>query len=499
MIAYFSPHPRLRQFIMGFSSIVIFDCKEDLTWYLNNIKITGDFETEFNRNYSDYKKVIKMIIESGPTISRHYDCLPEFEIEIRKIAFSVLGLAQVLRENEIKLVILPTVASHHLSSLILEFAARLVGAPQIFYALSLMSNRRFPVIQNNGIRDRVPLKYKISNYESARYISPSSQNFWRAPIISPAKRYSKTFGSLVAMVLMAKVRQTLNLKRRLSAILKIPFTYNKKISQVLMADVQILPIKRIGVGKEINLALEHWRAIKYYIRICNEHESFINANLSTRASDCNGSKFLAVAAHFQPEASTFPEGGEFHNFIDAVIKIRSLGVKTPIIYKEHPAMFYLGARYENKQFKSFRGGCARSIDYYKQLQHLGVYFVNKSFNLVDCERIIPITITGSIAIERSLLGLKTVAMGHPYFRGLPGLISLETAVSLLDSNDISCPDVSLSKKAQSFLSVMEDYVTFDYEALAEKFMDEDRISTLKIEYTRLIRSLERDFLTFPNF
>ena len=494
MIAYLSPHPRLRQFLMGFNSIVIFDCKEDLTWYLNNIKITSDFETEFNRNYSDYKKVIKMITESGPTISRHYDCLPEYEIEIRKIAFSVLGLAQVLRKNEIKLIIFPTVASHHLDSLILEFAARLVGAPQIFHALSLMSNRRFPVIQNNGIRDRVSLKYKISNYESAKNVPPSGKNSWRAPIISPAKRYSKTFGSLVAMLFLAKVRQNIgNLKDRVSAILEIPFTYNKKISQVLMAEMQIFPVKRIGVGKEINLALEHWRAINYYICVSKENESFINTYLSPRADNYNGPKFLAVAAHFQPEVSTFPEGGEFYNFIDVVMKIRSLGVKTPIIYKEHPAMFYLGARYEHKQFQSFRGGCARSIDYYKQLQHLGVYFVNKSFNLIDCERIIPITITGSIAIERSLLGLKTVVMGHPYFKGLPGLISLEAAVNLLDSTDTSCPNVSLSKKAQSFLTLMEDYVTFDYEALAEKFMDEDRISTLKIEYTSLIRSLERDF------
>lgn len=493
MIAYLAPHPILRDFFIDFNVIMVLDCKEDLSWKINNIDVTISLNSEFRFDYADFRKILQMISQSGPTISRHYDCLPEFELEIRKIAFSVLGLAQILKKNDIKLVIFPTVASHHLDSLILEFAARLIGIPQIFHALSLKSNRRFPVLQRQHISDRVPLNYRISNYQVVNGVSLSGEDSWKAPIISPARSYSKTFVTFVTMLLLGKTRNLVgSLKRRL--FLNLGGSLRPRIATQIdsVSDTNFTPIKRIAIGKEIELALKHWRAIRYYKSCTIQGESAFS-NTPT-PNESNRPKCFVIAAHFQPEVSTFPEGGEFYNFIDIVLKIRSIGVTEPIIYKEHPAMFYLGARYENKLFQSFRGGCARSIEYYRQLQSLGVLFVDSSFELIGNQQVIPITITGSIAIERSLIGLKTVAMGQPYFKGLPGLISLENAVKLLKDDYLITPDRSLAKRAENFLTKMESNVTLDFEALVDKSIDEKRLSVLKMEYTKLITFLSRDFL-----
>lgn len=495
MIAYLAPHHILRQFFIDFNGVMVFDCKEDLSWIINNIEVTSSLNSEFQFDYADFNEILQMISKSGPTISRHYDCLPEFELEIRKIAFSVLGLAQILKKNQIKLIIFPTVASHHLDSLILEFAARLMGIPQIFHALSLKSNRRFPVLQRQHISDRFPLNYRISNYQAPNEVPLSGEKSWKAPIISHARRYSKTFVTFVAMVLLGKTRNMVaSLKRRL--FLKLGGTLRPLIANQngSVSETNFAPIKRIAIGKEIELALKHWRAIRYYKRVVAQNEFALSAELSPDSNGTKDKKNFAIAAHFQPEVSTFPEGGEYYNFVDVVLKIRSIGIETPIIYKEHPAMFYLGAKYENKLFQSFRGGCARSIDYYRQLQSLGVIFVDKNFNLINNECILPVTITGSIAIERSLIGLKTVAMGYPYFMGLPGLISLEDAAELLKSDVSINYDESISIESKRFLTAMENYVTLDFEALAERAINKKRISILQLEYTNLIHCLQKDYL-----
>ena len=49
----------------------------------------------------------------------------------------------------------------------------------------------------------------------------------------------------------------------------------------------------------------------------------------------------------------------------------------------------------------------------------------EKFGGVLCKKFIPITITGSVTIERSLNGLRTIYSGHPWWKGMPGTINLE--------------------------------------------------------------------------
>jgi hypothetical protein len=98
----------------------------------------------------------------------------------------------------------------------------------------------------------------------------------------------------------------------------------------------------------------------------------------------------------------------------------------------------------------------RSIDYYKQLISLGCIFLDNNFDLAinkkNNEFLLPVTITGTVAIERSLLGYKTIVAGFPWYQGLPGTLSLSAldGKTRLEKNMFS-PNKNIAKKSYSFL------------------------------------------------
>jgi hypothetical protein len=123
-------------------------------------------------------------------------------------------------------------------------------------------------------------------------------------------------------------------------------------------------------------------------------------------------------AHVEPESTNFPEGGDLHNLLDLVVKIRSNGFTGKIILKEHPLMKYFGLN-----GVSTRSSIARSINLFETLGNLGVIFVNEEYEVPDNQ--IALTLSGTVAIERSLLGKRTIIVGYPWFRDIPGAIMLD--------------------------------------------------------------------------
>ena len=135
----------------------------------------------------------------------------------------------------------------------------------------------------------------------------------------------------------------------------------------------------------------------------------------------NKKMVLVLFAHFQPEATTFPEGNTISNHIDLISKIRSGGYIEPILYLEHPSTRVLAG-----DGFSYASGTCRSTDYYNQLKNLGCYFVDHDSLSLGLESVLPLTISGTIALERSLQGFHTIVAGNPWFIGMPGIIILDT-------------------------------------------------------------------------
>jgi hypothetical protein len=160
---------------------------------------------------------------------------------------------------------------------------------------------------------------------------------------------------------------------------------------------------------------------------------------------------LLIMAHYQPEASSFPEGDRYYNHIDIALTIRNKGYKDKILYKEHPSTLC----YLQPIIGLTKVGTTRSKEYLDLLKKMGCVFLptNKFLSFEkNYNWCLPITITGTIAVERSLIGLHTIYTGSPYWKNMPGTIHIDQIKSLENlPKEWTKIDVNISNKTKSFL------------------------------------------------
>ena len=128
-------------------------------------------------------------------------------------------------------------------------------------------------------------------------------------------------------------------------------------------------------------------------------------------------KYVYFALHFEPERTTNPDGGVFHDQILAILALRKILPKDTYIYvKEHPSQFYVA----NK------GSRGRSPLFYELIKNLDkvkfVGFEENSLELIK-HSIFVSTISGSVALEASVIGKKSLIFGDIWFKGCPNVFS----------------------------------------------------------------------------
>ena len=128
-------------------------------------------------------------------------------------------------------------------------------------------------------------------------------------------------------------------------------------------------------------------------------------------------KFVYFPLHFEPERTTNPDGGVFHDQILAILALRKILPKDTYIYvKEHPSQFYVA----NK------GSRGRSPLFYELIKNLDkvkfVGFEENSLELIK-HSIFVSTISGSVALEASVIGKKSLIFGDIWFKGCPNVFS----------------------------------------------------------------------------
>ena len=135
--------------------------------------------------------------------------------------------------------------------------------------------------------------------------------------------------------------------------------------------------------------------------------------------DMKNKKFVYFPLHYQPERTTNPEGGEYYDQFQALVKLRTLLDDNVGIYiKEHPAQFW----------PNRNGGCARNPDYYRNLKSIaGICFVDtahNAFELIDNSLLVA-TITGTVAVESVARGKPVLVFGDPWYKGMPGSVHID--------------------------------------------------------------------------
>ena len=350
---------------------------------------------------------------------------------------SILIISKIifgLKKYNISKVIFHTGIPHHLDTSFLLMACSQLNIDSTFLYANVFNHRLMPTVHKNSILDRKIIDFDISNYDSFELtIDDFTKNKLKgnAPNTSTAVIHERHKSLWRSVFYISKLSFLKKLSKIKSLIIKKPHDWTKFFPTRNFKDLlEVLNIQR------------------KFIRALKKEQLSLDKSISFLKSKPNK---IVIAAHFQPEATTFPEGGNYSNHLDIIIKIRSLGFKGEIAYKEHPGSFLYGC-----DFLGVTGvGICRSLSYLNNLKELGCTFLHNNTPIpvdLNNNNFIVCTITGTIAIERSLVGLKTLVFGEPWFKGLPGTIHQSNieSINIVDENWVES-DLNIARESREFL------------------------------------------------
>tara|TARA_B100001093_G_scaffold313169_1_gene298836 strand:- start:3261 stop:4697 length:1437 start_codon:yes stop_codon:yes gene_type:complete len=370
----------------------------------------------------------------GPLFSRMLSKGDQQELILRKIMLLIERVIKDLRKYKIGDVIFMTGASHHIDSMIFDLACSHLRIDKIFLYREVIDGRLVPLLQPNNISSRSFLNLKISAFKYENSIKQFLNNkiMGKTPLSNDHIPLRKNIIKAILITLFNDFKFILkNFKN---------FAFTKKRLDFDFI-YQTYPFYQC-----IQLT-QAFQANRFYKKNVMDSKYFLK-NYGNKNSK---NIALIIAAHLQPEATSFPEGGKYSNHVDIVISIRNKGYKGPIFYKEHSASFhYLQDR------DHIGTGIFRSVDYYKELLSLGCIFLDEDFhfsiNKNKNKFYVPITIGGSLALERSLAGFQTIVCGYPWYHPLPGTILLDKIKSLKSiSKNMSAQSNKLQKDTFNYL------------------------------------------------
>lgn len=187
-----------------------------------------------------------------------------------------------------------------------------------------------------------------------------------------------------------------------------------------VSDIRFLYLKKYKATNPYNLLFISRLFLKR-----RRQRNLRNAYSSSLDTLDHTNDYLYFPLHFEPERTTNPDGESYHDQFKVLILLRSfLPENIEIVVKEHPSQFYMADR----------GSRGRSPMFYQLIKNLrGVKFVGfdcDSFELIR-NSIGVATITGSVALEASLLGKPAIVFGQAWYAGCPNV----TAWSDVDNYD----------------------------------------------------------------
>ena len=147
-------------------------------------------------------------------------------------------------------------------------------------------------------------------------------------------------------------------------------------------------------------------------------------------------RFVYFALHFEPERTTNPDGGIFHDQFLAILALKTILPRDiKIIVKEHPSQFYINDR----------GSRGRSPLFYNLIKNIeGVEFIDfkeNSFQLISKAEMTA-TISGTVALEAAIIGKKSLIFGNSWFNSCPNVVSWSKDLSYesIINGNISNPE-----------------------------------------------------------
>ena len=418
-----------------------------------NFLINGE-QIELNLRYNKFLNKLPWVISElqqlTPLFSRHHDSMPYLELDLRTLAATVISLAENLQQREVECVVYCTPSSHHIYSQLCELACRLVGIVQIFQDGVTESPFLVPILQRNALEDShvVNLNIEASGVDEEKISEWLVSNKVTEGRLKRKRRYYY-FGKVDYKI--AKSSFAYAVAKTMFGNLRIKqYTFRRWVSREYMILIgrqerSATRLTHMALYRRIELLLSLRRALNYYRRRSFENLSILQQEWEYILGQRDYP--IVLFANYQPEASSFPQARPLHNIVDLIAHLRASGVKEPIFYKEHPSMkfFYQFGR-------ASVASSARSEEFYKTIEQLGCILIPFDFDLGAKNGFLPLTYSGTVCIERSLIGLRTISLGRAWFKGLPGVIPLEIFLNKKDIINQDHVPQMLAQEAREFLA-----------------------------------------------
>ena len=181
-------------------------------------------------------------------------------------------------------------------------------------------------------------------------------------------------------------------------------------------------------------------------------------------------RFVYFGLHYEPERTTLPDGGIFHDQFLAILKLRELVPNNIKIYvKEHPSMFY-------NSLWGFRG---RSPLFYNLLNNIyNLQILSNEYKTLELIKasLFTATISGTLGFESAIIGKKSLIFGDSWYNGCPNTVMWSDKIefSNLISNQLSDKNkiidfLKIKLKNESVLGLHNSRSVLRF----QKFIDED--------------------------
>ena len=367
---------------------------------LNKIHAWDDIDHDYFGDFDiDHMEAMKLIKDRMEIWHRWVSNVDQYEMLLREAMLHSVQLAFLLKKNDIKAAIFHTSIVHHIDTMVVEVACIIAKIKLIFLYSNVIDTRLVPMLQKRNVSDRVAINADVSIYDSRKSI----ESFIRNKKLNKPPVHNALVSNLGQIFLIAVFYNLL-----LTA-------YNLFFQRVRVGQLHLNSFLNYTFFDHLRLIQRQRKAILFYKSNCISKEKIESYKLLKV-------KAVIIAAHYQPEATSFPEGWDFSNHIDMILEIRRKGYKGPILYKEHPGSML----YFEKIVGMTRVGMYRSKIYYEKLTSLGCLFLPFEYELdIKDDWYIPATITGTIALERALIGNSTLVFGYPWFKNCPNIINIK--------------------------------------------------------------------------
>lgn len=138
------------------------------------------------------------------------------------------------------------------------------------------------------------------------------------------------------------------------------------------------------------------------------------------------SKYVFFPLHYEPERTSNPDGGAWNNQYHALARLRQLlPDDVAIVVKEHPSQ--LGS-----VLQGFRGRSRLFYDAISAIEHTVLAKIDIPSWKIQQSALFTCTITGTAALEAAIAGKPVLLMGHPWFRGCPGITQISESTTIDD-------------------------------------------------------------------